>query len=197
MKKALDCYSQITDAFDYLCSSWLRLDLADGTRKAAINIAGASAYLFDNLFAEEDAGSDITRAVYEDLRSSYDPKELSVKATSLRLGMDKALYEKGGTPFRDYYRWILPSEPDLENALKDSAGLLAFATIDAFVSLLAEQNKEVSALRIAEIVFLNLTRVFERVFRSHYGPDFRFLASSPYFLSVEEQFERIRASIED
>ena len=85
----------------------------------------------------------------------------------------------------------------MDNALKDNAGLLAFATIDAFVSLLAEQNKEVSALRIAEIVFLNLTRVFERVFRSHYGPDFRFLASSPYFLSVEEQFERIRASIED
>ena len=179
MKKALDCYSQITDAFDYLCSSWLRLDLADGTRKEAINIAGASAYLFDNLFAEEDAGSDITRAVYEDLRSSYDPKELSAKATSLRLGMDKVLYEKGGTPFRDYYRWILPSEPDLENALKDNAGLLAFATIDAFVSLLAEQNKEVSAGRSAQNGVLNLTRRLHTVLLSQYGPHIPFLTTKP------------------
>lgn len=197
MKKALDCYSQINDAFSYLCSSWLRLDLAEGTKKEAINIAGAAAYLYDNLFAGEDAGSEITRAVYEDLNDSYDPKKLSGKATAIRLGMSKDLFEKGGTPFRNYYQWILPSEPELENALKDNAGLLAFATIDSFVSLLSEQNKEVPALRIAEIVFLNLTRVFERIFRAHYGTDFRFLASSPYFLSVEEEFENIRADLDD
>lgn len=197
MKKASDCYFQLTDAFFYLCSSWLRLDLADATKADACNIIGASSYLFDNLFAKEDAGMEITKDVYEDLLSKYDPKELSSKATSIRLNMTKETFESVGTPFRDYYQWILPSEPELQEALKDNAGLLALSTIDALVSLIAEQNKEAEPLRIAEIVFLNLTRVFERIFRAHYGGQFTLLASSPYFTSVEEEFQRIRASIED
>ena len=197
MKKASDCYYQLTDTFFYLSSSWLHLDLAEGTKREAYNILGAASYLFDNLFAKEDAGEEITRDVYADLLSKYDPKALSSKATAIRLNMSKETFENPGSPFREYYQWILPSEPELQEAMKDNAGLLAFSTIDALVSLVAEQNKEAEPLRIAEIIFLNITKTFERIFRAHYGEDFRFLASSPYFLSVEEEFERIRASIED
>lgn len=171
--------------------------MAEGTKADAYNILGAASYLFDNLFAKEEAGEEITRDVYGDLLSKYDPKALSSKATSIRLNMSKETYQSSGTPFRDYYQWILPSEPELEEALKDNAGLLAFSTIDALVSLITEQNKEAEPLRIAEVVFLNITRSFERIYRSHYGENFRQLASSPYFSSVEEEFERIRASIED
>ncbi len=197
MKQALDCYEQLVDAFDYASSSWLRMDVQKATRNEALNILGAASYLFDSLFAEEDAGSDITRAVYDDLLDAYDAKSLSQKATSLRLCMDKETYEKGGTPFRDYYNWILPSEPELAHALSDEAGLLAFATIDAIVSLLSEQNKECASLRTAEIVFLNFTRTFERVFKAHYGVNFIELSSHAYFTSVEEEFEKIRAEIGD
>ncbi len=197
MKKASDCYYQLTDTFFYLCSSWLRLDLAEGTKEDAYNILGASSYLFDNLFAKEDAGEEISRDVYQDLLSKYDPKALASKATSIRLNMSKETYQSKGTPFRDYYQWILPAEPELQEALKDNAGLLAFSTIDALVSLIAEQNKEAEPLRIAEIIFLNMTRAFERIFRAHYGEDFNFIASSSYFSSVEEEFGRIRASNED
>ena len=197
MKQALDCYEQLTDAFDYATSSWLRMEIQKRTREEALNILGAASYLFDSLFAEENAGSDITRAVYDDLLENYDAKALAQKATSLRLNMDKGTYEKGGTPFRDYYNWILPSEPDLVHALSDQAGLLSFATIDAIVTLLSEQNKECAPLRIAEIVFLNFTRAFERIFKAHYGVNFTELQSRYYFNSVEEEFERIRASIGD
>ena len=197
MKQALDCYEQLTDTFDYVTSSWLRMDIQKATRNEALNILGAASYLFDNLFAEEDAGSDITRAVYEDLLDAYNAKSLSQKATSLRLCMDKETYEKGGTAFRDYYNWILPSEPELVHAVSDEAGLLAFATIDAIVSLLAEQNKECAPLRTAEIIFLNFTRTFERIFKAHYGVNFMELSSRNYFTSVEEEFERIRANIGD
>ncbi len=197
MKQAIDCYEQLCDAFDYLTSSWLRMDIQRATRDEAFNILGAASYLFDSLFAGEDAGSDITRAVYDDLLDHYEAKSLSQKATSLRLAMDKETYEKGGTPFRDYYNWILPSENELSAAMNDEAGLLAFATIDAITSLLADQNKECAPLRISEIVFLNLTRTFERVFKAHYGINFAELPSKSYFLSVEDEFERIRATIGD
>ena len=197
MKQALDCYEQLKDAFEYAASSWLRMDLAQGTRADAINIVGAASYLFDNLFAREDAGKDITRIVYDDLLEQYNPSHLSSKATAIRLNMSKEAFTKGGTPFRDYYNWLLPEEPDLAFALEDEAGLLCFATIDALVSLLAQDNKEAAPLRISEIIFLNVTRTFERIFRAHFGPAFQSLRSSAYFISVEEQFERIRASIEE
>ena len=197
MKQALDCYEQLKDAFEYAASSWLRMDLAQGTRADAINIVGAASYLFDNLFAHEDAGKDITRIVYDDLLEQYNPSHLSSKATAIRLNMSKEAFTKGGTPFRDYYNWLLPEEPDLAFALEDEAGLLCFATIDALVSLLAQDNKEAAPLRISEIIFLNVTRTFERIFRAHFGPAFQSLRSSAYFISVEEQFERIRASIEE
>ncbi len=197
MKQALDCYEQLIDTFDYATSSWLQMEIQKRTREEALNILGAASYLFDNLFAKEDAGSDITRAVYENLLADYDAKTLAQKATSLRLNMDKGTYEKGGTPFRDYYNWILPSEPDLVHALSDQAGLLAFATIDAIVTLLCDQNKECAPLRTAEIVFLNFTRTFERIFKAHFGVNFAELDSRYYFASVEEEFERIRATIGD
>ena len=197
MKQALDCYEQLIDTFDYTTSSWLRMDIQKRTREEALNILGAASYLFDSLFAEEDAGSDLTRAVYENLLENYNAKILAQKATSLRLNMDKGTYEKGGTPFRDYYNWILPSEPDLVHALSDQAGLLAFSTIDAIVTLLSDQNKECAPLRTAEIIFLNFTRTFERIFKAHYGVNFTELDSRYYFASVEEEFERIRATIGD
>lgn len=197
MKQALDCYDQLKDAFDYATSSWLRMEIQKGTREEALNILGGASYLFDSLFAKEEAGSELSRAVYKDLREDYDAKTLAQKATSLRLNMDKETYEKGGAPFRDYYIWILPSEPELAHALSDQAGLLAFATIDAVVTLLSEQNKECAPLRTAEIVFLNFTRAFERIFKARLGASFAELDSRHYFLSVEEEFERIRASIED
>ncbi len=197
MKQALDCYEQLIDTFDYSTSSWLRMDIQKRTREEALNILCAASYLFDNLFAEEDAGSELTRAVYENLLESYNAKALAQKATFLRLNMDKGTYEKGGTPFRDYYNWILPSEPDLVHALSDQAGLLAFSTIDAIVTLLSEQNKECAPLRVAEIIFLNFTRTFERIFKGHFGVKFTELDSRYYFTSVEEEFERIRGTIAD
>lgn len=197
MKQALDCYEQLSDAFFYASSSYLRLDLQEATKEEARNIIGGASYLFDAIFAKEKAGSELTRAVYEDNGDHFDPKALSSKATSIRLAMDKTLYPNGGTPFRDYYKWILPSEKQLSSALLDEAGLLSFATIDALVSLLSEQNKECASLRIAEIIFLNLSRAFERIFRAHFEASFLSLPSASYFSSVEEENERIRASIDD
>lgn len=111
--------------------------------------------------------------------------------------MDKGNYESRGTPFRDYYQWLLPSEPELSCALLDQAGLLSFATMDALITLLSEQNKECAPLRIAEVIFLNITRSFERILKSHYGESFASIPSSRYFSSVEDEFSLIRSSIED
>lgn len=196
-KQSLDAFEQLVDAFDYASSSWLRLDVASATRDEAIALLAGSCFLFDHYFAKENAGDDLSKAAYEELGASYDPRKLSQAATSIRLAMDaKTLYQKGA-PFRDYLVWISQSEPDVKEGLKDDAGLLCFATCDAIVSLLAEQNNEVAPLRLAEVIFLNFTRTFERIYRAHFGETFSDLPSATYFLNVENQFERIRADIED
>ena len=56
MKKATILFDELLDGFVYTVKSWLHLDLADNTIRDATIIAASSAFLFDKLFAKENAG---------------------------------------------------------------------------------------------------------------------------------------------
>ena len=144
MKQAINAYEQLKDAFDYTLRSWLRLDLTRKGRDESREIIGAACFLFDNLYAKEDAGKDLTKAVAEDLGKRFDPKKLMEIATDMRVFMSGDDFSRGKSPLRDYVKFV-------------------------------EQTEE-----------------FGRLFRETLHEAFIALASSPYFLGVDEAMERIR-----
>ena len=101
MKKATILFDELLDGFVYTVKSWLHLDLADNTIRDATIIAASSAFLFDKLFAKENAGEEITQAAGESLGRDYDAKSLSNMATKIRLAMAGSDFEMGHSPLRD------------------------------------------------------------------------------------------------
>lgn len=197
MKHAINAYELLSDSFAYACRSWLRVDLAPGSEADAKAIAAAASFLLDNLFAKEDAGEEISRLAYEELGDRYDPKALRELATKLRLALAGEEFAAGKSPLRDYLAWIASEEKEVLTAFADNYGKLALVTMDEYATLLCVEHPEIEKLRIAEIVFLNLTEAFRLIYQSLLGPAFSAVKSAPYFRSVCAQFAAIRADIED
>lgn len=196
MKKAVSFYEELKDRLDYTLSSWLRLDPRESEVPTRITL-GASAFLFDNLFAKENAGADITAAVFGDLGSLLQTKALSEEATALRVNMSSDLFADGKSPVRDYLRFVKESEPDVEAWEKDHYGKLVIVTCENLANAISERKKDQESLRLAELLFLNLTEAFALCYKELLGPRFRSIKSAPYFESVTDAMEGIRGEIRD
>ena len=196
VKKAIAFYEELKDRFDYTLTSWLRLDPHE-FEVATLTTLGASAFLFDNLFAKENAGAEITAAVFADLGSLMQTKALSEEATLLRVNMSSDLFADGQSPVRDYIRWVKETEPDVAAWEKDNYGKLAIVTIENLVNAIVARKKDQEPLRVAELLFLNLTESFAFVYKELLGPRFLSLKSAPYFENVAEAMEHIRGEIRD
>ena len=142
MKKALDVYEELKDASEYALSDWLRLPMDDDLSFDLINLNAAAAYLFDRLFAKENAGEDVTKLAQSDLMEKYDPKALSDVATDLLLRTKQADFEKDNGDFAEYYRFIIQSEDYVKEAVKDEEGLLCLVYLERLVSLIMRRAEE-------------------------------------------------------
>ena len=199
MKKATILYDELLDGFVYTVKSWLHLDLADNTIRDAHVIAASSAFLFDKLFAKENAGEEITKAVCENLEADFDAKALSGTATKIRLAMSGSDFEMGHSPLRDYLRWVGDVEPDALRGYQDDAGKLVLLTIEEMTNLiLAESDVHEAPMHVAETFFLTITDRYALTFLDLLGKQrFSTFQSSAYFFSVQEQMEQIRSQILD
>ena len=195
MKKSLELYEELKDTFRYICSSWLRYKTTPGTDEESTVILCAASFLFDNLFAQENAGAELTKEAAADLGSAFNPKNLAEMATKLRLAMTDNDPEHGGSPVRDYLKWVQEAKPMVMDSLKDRYGLLTIAVADEIATLLVEQDKDAVPLQTAEICFLVFTQTFYRNFLELYGKDFLKNPSAAYFLDVDEEMERINATL--
>ncbi len=197
MKYAIKVYEELGDAVAYTLSSYLRMELSpDGQVKAAV-LNAATAFLFDNLFAKEKAGPEITLAAKADLGNNFVANDLSEKATAMRLAMVGDDFAKGTSPFRNYVAWVAEEEPYVLDAFKDDAGKLALVYLDSLADIILESNKEAPSVRVAEMAFLNITNAFALLFREYLKESYFNLASIRYFIGVEESFEQIRKEILD
>ena len=197
MKRAIGLYDELKDIFDYTCESWLRLSPTETTVNDSRVILAAASFLFDNLFVQEDAGTEITKEAASDLGHSFAPNRLSQKATVMRLAMSGDDFSLGDSPLRNYIKWVGESEPDALASYKDDYGKLALVTIEELVNLIVAEEKDCTPLRVSELLFLNITEVFFHAYAALLGPRVKKIDSAPYFLSVAEQNERIRAEIGD
>lgn len=197
MKKALSVYYDLQNAFEYLSRSWLRYRPNQSTIDDANVILGASAFLFDNLFAKEDAGKEITAAVAKELGASFRPRALSEMATKIRLGMSEQDVRNGGTKLRDYMKWVAEEHPVIYDALNDNYGLLVVATAEELSSLLIQENKDLIPLETAELTLLNIAQAYFLIYKETYGNTFLARSSASFFLDVEFEMERINKEITD
>lgn len=200
MSKSVTLYHELQEAFDYLCASWLRYHPNPATVDDANVILCASAFLFDNLFAKENAGRELTAETAKDLGSSFRPRALSEMATKIRLGMSAEEIAHGGTTLRDYIRFVAEEHPVILDSLKDSYGLLVVATAEEIVSLILTQRqdqKDMAPIEIAELTFLNLAQAFFLAYKEFFGMSFLRNPSAQFFLDVEGEMERINKEITD
>jgi hypothetical protein len=197
MKHALDVYEELKDASEYALDDWLRLPASEDLAFDLINLNAASAFLFDRLFAKENAGAEVTKCAQEDLMERYNAQALSDTATELLLRMKQADFDKDQSDFAGYYRFIIQTEDYVKEAPKDSEGMLALVYIEKLISLIMKANKEQNSLRVGEVVFVNLTAAWMLIYKELYGPRFVGLRSSPYFEGVEEAASRIRCEINE
>lgn len=194
-KRALEAYEILKDACEYARVGWLRMKATPSTANESLVYCCAAAYLFDALFAKEGAGEELTKAAYEDLGRDFSSERLAEAAKTLKAKLTPEIKENK-TPFVQYLHWVSSSETDVRTGFSDEHGLLAYALADELVSLIANENKE-QGLRISEVFFLNIVHAFALIYLDLYGPNYAGIASSPLFLNVEENFERIRAEIGD
>lgn len=197
MKKAVSFYEDSKDRLDYTISSWLHLSLGESEEVKTKTILGAASFLFDNLFAKEDAGRDLTQAVHDDLGTLFSAKALSDMATLIRVNMSSDVFAAGQSPLRDYLKWVAESEPEAGAWINDNAGKLVICTAEEIVNALLERKPNCEPLRVAELLFLNLTEAFAFIYKETMGPRFYGLKSYPYFESVLEAMEGIRGEIRD
>ena len=197
MKHATELYEELKDRLDYTLSSWLHIQVTHEEEMKSRTILVASAFLFDNLFAKEDAGKQLTQAASEDQGANFVPKALSETATLLRVNMSSSLFADGKSPLRDYLRWVKESEPDVESWQADNYGKLVIVTVEELVNLFTAKPGHNEPLRVAELLFLNLTEAFAFSYKELLGPRFLSQKSQPYFASVSEAMEGIRAEIRD
>lgn len=191
MKRALSLYDDLKSAFDYLTSSWLRYAVNERTEQEAMVILFAGSFLFDNLFAKEDAGKDITALAAKELGDDFKPNDLAETATKLRLAMNAEHFSSNGSPLRDYLLWVAEEHPVVMEMTKDLYGFLPLVIAEAISSLLMEQNEHFLPTEVAELSFLNFVTAFHLNYKEFEGPRFNTRDSAPAFLDVEDEMERI------
>lgn len=197
MNHAKNNYEILTDAFDYAVRNWLRLDMTEGAMKEATVIHIACAFLLDNLFAKENAGRELTKLARDELGNDFDPKKLSDMATKIRLLMSGDDFASGKSPLREYLYWIAQDKEEVLEAFKDNAGRLDLVYIDELVTLVCVEHTEVERIRIAEILFLNMTDAIIHILKNVLKERYKSLDSYVFFNDIEEEFELIRSRIED
>jgi len=197
MKHATELYEELKDRLDYTLSSWLHVQATHEEEIRSRTILVASAFLFDNLFAKQDAGKELTQAAALDQGTHFVAKSLSETATLLRVNMSSSLFAEGQSPLRDYLRWVKESEPEVESWQADNYGKLVIVTVEELVNLFTAKPGHNEPLRVAELLFLNLTEAFAFSYKELLGPRFLSQKSQPYFASVNEAMEGIRAEIRD
>lgn len=195
--KSLELYDELKNTFHYLCASWLKYHPNPATEDDANVILAASAFLFDNLFAKENAGTALTAEAAKDLGANFKARALSDMATRIRLGMSESDVRKGGTQLRDYINWVAEEHAVILDALKDNYGLLVVATAEEISSLIITENKDLIPIEAAELTLLNLTRCFHLFYKEMLGSAFDRNPSATYFNDVEGEMERITAEITD
>ena len=196
MQKSLYIYENLKEAFEYLCSAWLRYYPTQSTIDDANVILAASSFLFDNLFAKENAGREITAAAAKDLGAAFRPRALSEMATKIRLGMSADDISKGGTHLRDYIQWVAEEHPVVLDALKDDYGLLVIATAEEVASLIVIENKDCRApVEVAELTLLNIAQAYYLCYKEFFGATFLRNPSAPFFQDLEEEMDRINKEI--
>ncbi len=197
MNRALTLYEDLKNNFEYLCRSWLKVKPEPATEKDAIVILAASAFLFDNLFAKENAGRAITAEAAKDLGTAFKPQVLSEMATKIRLGMSADDITGSSTVLRDYIKWVAEEHPVILDALKDNYGLLVVATAEELSSLIIHEFKDLIHVEAAELTLLSLTQTFLYAYKEAYGPAFFRNPSAEYFKDVASEMERINKEITD
>lgn len=197
MKSALTLYEELKDRLDYTLSSWIRLEMNQEEETQSRTILASASFLFDNLFAKEDAGKDLTQEVRLDQGKHFFSSALAEKAALLRVHMSSEVFEDGQSPLRDYLRWVKESEADVKTWNADNYGKLCIVTIEELVNLLTARPTGCEPLRVAELLFLNITETFAFAYKELLGPRFLSQKSAPYFVSVSEAMENIRGEIRD
>ena len=191
MKRAISLYDDLKSAFDYLTSSWLRYSVNEKTEQDAEVILFASAFLFDNLFAKENAGAEITALAAKELGKDFKANDLADTATRLRLAMSAEHFASGGSALRDYVLWVGEEHPVILETVKDNYGLLPLVTAEAIAGLLLEQNEHFLPTEVAELSFLNFMTTFHLNYKEMEGALFNTRPSAAAFLDVEDEMDRI------
>lgn len=191
MKRAISFYDDLKSAFDYLTSSWLRYSVNEKTEQDAEVILFAAAFLFDNLFAKENAGAEITALAAKELGKDFKANDLADMATKLRLAMSAEHFATGGSALRDYVLWVGEEHPVILETVKDNYGLLPLATSEAIAALLLEQNEHFLPTEVAELSFLNFMTTFHLNYKEMDGALFNTRPSAAAFLDVEDEMDRI------
>jgi len=197
MKRALDAFDELQDASSYALSDWLRLPFGEEDEAELTSLNAATAFLFDRLFAKENAGGDITEAARKELKDRFDPHRLSDLASELLARTKGVDFEKDPGHFSEYFRFIGKSEDYVKNGLEDQQGLLALVYIEKLVSVIMKVHRDQAGLRVGEIVFVNLTAAWRLIYKDLYGDRYPSLKSSSYFDGVEEAGEQIRSEINE
>jgi len=197
MKNAINVFAELQDATAYALKDWLRLPLEEEDEAETINLNAAAAFLFDRLFAKENAGSEITAAAKDELKDRFNPHKLSLLASELLTRTKGIDFEKDPSPFSQYYRFIVKTENYVKKGLEDEQGLLTLVYIEKFVSIVMKAHRDQSNLRVGEIAFVNLTASWRLIYKDFYQERFTSLQSYPYFEGVEEAAEQIRSAINE
>ena len=195
--KATEFYEELKNTFQYLCVSWFKYRPNQSTEDDANVILAASAFLFDNLFVKENAGSALTSAAAADLGASFKPRALSEMATKIRLGMSESDISRGGTTLRDYIQWVADEHKVILDVLRDQYGLLVVSTAEELTNLIVHENKDLIPIEVAELTLLNLTQCFHLAYLELFGSAFHRNPSAPYFIDVQSEMERITKEITD
>lgn len=195
MKNGIKLFEELKDCFDYTVKDYLTTELTYSAYDEAICILAASAFNFDNIFAKEKIGPELTKVVH-DVLTNYDRQLLSTKATDLRLKMPSRPYEEGKSEFANYFNWLCNDISQLKRAYLDNAGKIVLATIDMICSLIYREKKDtIPAMKITEYVFLNFVSAFSLFYKEYFKEAFKELESYLFFEEVDKSFEEIRKQI--
>ena len=195
--KTKNCYEVLDDASHYLIQSWMRLELPQNVEKELLSINGAAAFLFSTYILGEKEGAEVSQYLHEEQGDLFNAKALGEKAASLRARMTTPDFRKLQTNLTKYLTFLAETEDYVLLSFKDEPGRLTITYIEAVLELLMSANKDLNYLQIAEPLFLGMTSAFGGMYKAHYGTKFSALNSSPYFLFVEEAYERIRSEINE
>lgn len=196
-KKAILVYEELNDSSAYTLSSWLRLAPKPALMEDIANLNGAVAYLFDYFFAKENAGSEISELIHEELQARYVPKKLSEQAVEIRARMSLPNFLAEDNKFNEYLKLLMESEEYIGDAFKDNEGRLAVSYAETLINLICKHYPEAPELKVREAVFLQSIISWAYNFRLYYGEAFFALKSVAFFRGVEEAHERIRSEILD